>query len=73
MLECDDIIIAGGRSENINLANNIFHCYDLESLHACLQSTDWINLCHQHTCTCTTQCKCTALAHITISAHKRTL
>jgi len=73
VLQSDDVEIAGGGGEDIDLTDNLLHCDDLEALHAGLQGADRIALGDEHTCTSTTESECAALADITVTAHESTL
>merc|ERR1719343_1588915 len=72
-LQSDDLEIASGCDENIRLARNLIKCGHLEALHACLQSTDRVDLCDEDASTCATHCEAATLAHITIAADDCTL
>merc|ERR1719384_1569149 len=73
MLKRDDVVISGGRCENVNLADNILHGHHLESFHARLQSTNWVNLCNEHACTGASHGESAALPHISVAANKSAL
>merc|ERR1719491_677342 len=66
----DDVVIARGRCEDVDLSDNGIHRNDFEALHACLQSTDRIDLCDQDTCSSTPQGIGATLADVAITADK---
>merc|ERR1711865_756829 len=49
VLNGDNLEIASGCHEDIDLANDIVHAGHLEALHACLQSADGVALCDENT------------------------
>jgi len=69
----DDVEIASGRGENVNLVDAFINGHHLESLHACLQGADRIALSHQDTGTGTTEGKGATLANIAVTAHQSAL
>merc|ERR1711862_647794 len=73
VLKSDDVEIACGGGENIDLTHHIIHGHHLETFHACLQGTDGITLRDQGTGTRTAERKGTTLANITIATNQCTL
>merc|ERR1712217_188948 len=73
MLEGNDLEVASGCREDVNLPYNRLQRDHLKAFHACLQSANWINLCDQDTSSCPTHSKRTSLTHITVSANQSSL
>merc|ERR1712050_7417 len=70
MLQRDDLKIASGCREDVNLTHNRFQRDNLKHFHACLQSTNRVNLCDHDAGSCTPHGKCTSFTHITVSAYQ---
>merc|ERR1712087_251339 len=73
MLQRDDLEIACGSREDVDLADDALHHDHLEALHARLERTDGVNLSDQHPRTSTAHGERGTLAHITITTDERTL
>merc|ERR1712054_124532 len=73
VLQCDDLEVASGRCEDVNLSHNLFNGHHLEALHASLQGTNGVNLSDQHPSPCAPHGKGAALAHIVIASHQGSL
>mmetsp|Transcript_70077 Transcript_70077/g.85990 ORF Transcript_70077/g.85990 Transcript_70077/m.85990 type:complete len:320 (-) Transcript_70077:295-1254(-) len=73
VIQGDDLEVASGGSENVNLSHAFLDSHHLEALHACLQSADGIDLRDQDTGTSTPHGKGTALSDISVACHKGTL
>merc|ERR1712232_102784 len=73
VLQGDDVEVASGGGEDVDLTNNLLHGHHLETLHAGLQGADWVALSDEHTCTGTAESECAALADVTVTAHEGTL
>merc|ERR1712176_919422 len=69
-IDCDDVEVAGGCHEDIDLSNDTFHWSNLETFHACLQSANRIDLGDYHATTATTHCERRALANIAIPTNQ---
>jgi hypothetical protein len=65
----NDILVAGGCDEDINLRNDAFYTHNTETLHACLQRADRVDLCHIHNCILTAHGSGATLAHVTVTEH----
>merc|ERR1712217_267657 len=73
MLQCDDIEVARGGSEDINLADHALQRNHLEAFHARLERTNGIDLGDQDPCASTAHRESAPLAHVAITADKRAL
>mmetsp|Transcript_14139 Transcript_14139/g.37449 ORF Transcript_14139/g.37449 Transcript_14139/m.37449 type:complete len:510 (+) Transcript_14139:196-1725(+) len=69
----DDVEVARGRGEDVDLTHNGLHRHHLEALHAGLQRADRVDLGDEHAGTRTAQREGAALAHIAVAAHERAL
>merc|ERR1712190_398655 len=70
MLQRNDLKIASGCREDINLTHNRLQRDNLKPFHACLQSANRVNLCDQDAGACTPHGKCTSFTHIAVSANQ---
>merc|ERR550525_1879611 len=43
MLKCDDVIVASGRCENVDLTHDTLHSNNLEAFHASLKCTNRVD------------------------------
>merc|ERR550537_818452 len=68
VLQGDDLEVACGCDEDVDVADSLFQSGHLEAFHACLQCADGIALCDVDTGTAATQGKSAALANVTIAA-----
>merc|ERR1712182_178670 len=73
VLQRDDVIIARGRREDVDLADTRLDAHHLETLHAGLQRTDGVDLRDQHACARATHSEGTALANIAVAADQGAL
>merc|ERR1712170_42649 len=73
VLQGDDVEVASGRGEDVDLTDNLLHGDNLEALHAGLQGADRVALSDEHAGTGTTEGEGAALADITVTAHEGTL
>mmetsp|Transcript_46588 Transcript_46588/g.118141 ORF Transcript_46588/g.118141 Transcript_46588/m.118141 type:complete len:403 (-) Transcript_46588:61-1269(-) len=73
VLQCDDLEVARGSREDVDLAHHGVQGHDLEALHASLQSVDGVDLRDQHARTGTLQGESAPLADITVAANQRAL
>merc|ERR1711971_1038037 len=71
MFQSDDFEITSCGNENVDFTNDRFHSDHLEPFHACLEGTDRITLCNEHTGASTPHGKRAALTNITVAADKR--
>merc|ERR1712025_1191448 len=62
VFQSDDVEVASGRGEDVNLANNLLHSHNLEAFHARLQGADGVALSNQHARTRATKGEGAALA-----------
>merc|ERR1711977_612780 len=69
----DDVEVASGCDEDINLTNDLFKGGHLKAFHACLQGTDRVALCDEDAGTAATHGRGTALANISIATDHGTL
>merc|ERR1719399_410524 len=65
-----DIEVTSSCHEDVNFTDDAFHWGNLEAFHACLQSTDRINLSDDHATTAATHCERRSFANITIAANQ---
>mmetsp|Transcript_16356 Transcript_16356/g.25911 ORF Transcript_16356/g.25911 Transcript_16356/m.25911 type:complete len:401 (-) Transcript_16356:71-1273(-) len=70
MVEHDDILVSGGGDNDVDLVDNVLEGNDLETLHAGLKSTDWVDLSDQGVGTASLHGLGRALADITVTADK---
>merc|ERR1719277_777277 len=70
VIQRDDLEVSSSGCENVNLVNYRLQCYDLESFHACLQSTYGVNFDDQHPGPGSTHGKSTAFADIAVPANQ---
>merc|ERR1719188_864725 len=70
VIKRDDVEVASGRCEDVDLAHHGLHGDHLEALHASLQSADEIDLSDQHTGPSAAHREGAALADVTIAANK---
>jgi hypothetical protein len=73
VIQSDDLEVARGGSENVDLTHAFLNGNHLKSLHTCLQSADGINLSDEHTGTSTPHGKGAALSDISVACHQGTL
>mmetsp|Transcript_58892 Transcript_58892/g.80940 ORF Transcript_58892/g.80940 Transcript_58892/m.80940 type:complete len:329 (-) Transcript_58892:78-1064(-) len=73
MLQRDDVVVARGRSENVDLTHHGLNRHHLEALHAGLQRADWVNLSDEDAGTRTAQGESAALADIAVAGDQRAL
>merc|ERR1712060_827831 len=73
VLKRDDVEVARGRREDVDLADNGLHSDDLEALHARLKRTDGIDLSDQDPGASTTHREGATLAHVPVAADQGTL
>ena len=73
VLQGHDLEVARGRGEDVHLTHALLDGHHLETLHARLQRADGVDLRDEHSCTCATHGKGTALAHVSVAGHKGTL
>merc|ERR1719335_1847216 len=71
MLQCDDVEVARGRREDVNVADHRIHRHHLKALHAGLQRTDGVDFRDQHAGAPATHREGAALAHITVATDQR--
>merc|ERR1712139_190052 len=69
----DNLKVAGGRDEDVNLADNRLHCCYLEAFHASLQRANGIDLSNHDTCAASLHGMGAALANIAKAADQGTL
>merc|ERR1719162_2582637 len=68
-LQGNDLEVASGCHEYVNLADDLLQGGHLEALHACLQGTDRVALCDVNTGTGAAQGEGAALADVAVAAH----
>merc|ERR1711972_390202 len=64
MFQRNNLEISSGGRENINLSDHGLQSYNLETFHARLQSTDWIDFSNQYTCASTPHGEGAALSDV---------
>merc|ERR1740138_892462 len=73
VLQGDDLEVAGGGNEDVNLTDHTLELGHLEALHACLQGADRVDLSDHDPSAATAHSSSTALANITVATDERTL
>merc|ERR1712190_519701 len=73
MFQRNDLEISSSSRENVDLSDHGLQSYDLETFHAGLQSTDWIDFSNQNTRASAPHGESTALSDIAVSANESTL
>eukprot|EP00756_Hemistasia_phaeocysticola_P040150 Hpha_TRINITY_DN16849_c2_g1::TRINITY_DN16849_c2_g1_i1::g.153624::m.153624 len=73
MTVAHDVVIPGGRHENMALLHHIVKSIDLITLHQGLQCVDRIDLAHDHTRPEAAQCSTASLPHVPIPRHETRL
>mmetsp|Transcript_27329 Transcript_27329/g.43806 ORF Transcript_27329/g.43806 Transcript_27329/m.43806 type:complete len:281 (+) Transcript_27329:289-1131(+) len=73
VLKGDDLEVACGRSEDVDLVHAVLHGHHLEALHARLQGVDGVDLGDKDAGTGTPESEGAALAHVAVAAHQGTL
>merc|ERR1719162_1374505 len=68
-LQGDDLEVASGCHEDVDLTDNLLQGRHLEALHACLQGADRVALCDVHAGPAATQGEGAALADVAVTAH----
>merc|ERR1740122_578151 len=66
----NDIEVASGRREDVNLAHNRLNVSDFKALHASLQGTDGVDLSDDHARTTTPHGKGAPLANVAVATHQ---
>merc|ERR550537_1911904 len=69
MLQGNDLEVACGCDEDVDVANSLLQSGHLEAFHACLQCANGVALCDVDTSPAAAQGKSAALANVTIAAH----
>mmetsp|Transcript_78307 Transcript_78307/g.171637 ORF Transcript_78307/g.171637 Transcript_78307/m.171637 type:complete len:329 (+) Transcript_78307:827-1813(+) len=73
MLEGDDVEVAGGTGENVDLADDLLHGHNLEAFHAGLQCADGVDLSDEHSGAGATHGEGAALADVAVAADQSSL
>merc|ERR1711920_167240 len=71
--QSDDVVVACGRGEDVDLAHDGLQSDNLKAFHARLQRADGIDLCDEDACACASHGKGAALAHVSVTTHQSTL
>ena len=69
VLDGDDVVVTGGRHEDVDVADDIVDCRDLVSLHRGLQGVDRVDLGDDDTATLTLERLRATLAHVAVAGH----
>merc|ERR1711879_630757 len=72
MFQRNDLEVSSCGCENVNLSDYGLKSYDLETFHAGLQSTDWIDFSNQNTRASTPHGESTTLSDIAVSTNEST-
>mmetsp|Transcript_52484 Transcript_52484/g.156577 ORF Transcript_52484/g.156577 Transcript_52484/m.156577 type:complete len:445 (-) Transcript_52484:102-1436(-) len=73
VLDCDDVLVACGGGEDVDLPNHTLHGNHLEALHAGLEGADRVDLGDEDPGAGAAHGEGAALAHVAVAAHKGAL
>jgi len=69
----EDVLVAGGSDEDVDVSDDLLHADDLEALHARLQGADGVSLGHVHDASSGLECLGAALTDIAEASDNRAL